>query len=189
MPKPIQPWQRLRRGFNLMAAFDTAFDRVFTNEGGFTDDPEDRGNWTSGVVGQGELKGTKFGISAMTYPALDIRNLTKQEAKDIYRVDWWWALDMDNFRPAMAYQMFDAAINHGMRRATKILQRAVGAKPDGLIGPKTMGRVSGTDINDLLFAFLAERLEFMTRVGTWDNYGKGWARRIAHNLKLAAKDN
>ena len=172
-----------------MTTFDTAFDRVFTNEGGFTEDRDDRGNWTSGIVGQGELKGTKFGISAMTYPALDIRNLTKAEAKDIYRVDWWWALDMDKFRPAMSYQMFDAALNHGMRSASKMLQRAVGVTADGVIGPQTRGTVSTTDLDDVLLTFLAERLEFMTHIRTWGKYSKGWARRIAHNLKLAAQDN
>ena len=169
--------------------FDKAFDRVFTNEGGFQIDPADRGNWTSGIVGQGELKGTKYGLSAMTYPNLDIKNLTLAQAKAIYKRDWWDKLGMEKFRPAMSYQMFDAAINHGMHNATKILQYAVGAKADGAIGPKTRSAAASMELNDLLMCFLAERLVFMTDVRTWDRYGKGWARRIAHNLKLASNDN
>ena len=55
--------------------FDKAFDRLIGHEGEFTNDPKDRGNWTTGVIGRGQLKGTKFGISAMTYPHLDIINL------------------------------------------------------------------------------------------------------------------
>ena len=68
--------------------FNKVFDRVIGHEGGFQADPKDRGNWTSGVVGQGELKGTKFGLAAMTYPHLDIKNLTVDQAKAIYFEDW-----------------------------------------------------------------------------------------------------
>lgn len=172
-----------------MTMFDKAFDRVFTNEGGFQDDPQDRGNWTSGIVGVGELKGTKFGLAAMTYPTLDIRNLTLEQAKVIYKRDWWDKLGMEQFRPAMQYQMFDAAINHGIYNATRILQYAIGTKSDGIIGPKTRAAASNMELNDLLMCFLAERLVFMTDIRTWDRYGKGWARRIAHNLQLASRDN
>lgn len=172
-----------------MTMFDKAFERVFTNEGGFQDDPKDRGNWTSGKVGVGELKGTKFGLAAMTYPQLDIKNLTLSQAKEIYKRDWWDKLGMERFRSAMQYQMFDAAINHGMHNATKILQYAVSAKADGIIGPKTRAAAASMELNDLLMCFLAERLVFMTDIRTWEHYGKGWARRIAHNLKLASKDN
>ena len=169
--------------------FEVAFYRVFTNEGGFQIDPNDRGNWTSGIVGVGLLKGTKFGLAAMTYPNLDIKNLTLEQAKAIYKRDWWDKLGMDRFHKALSYQLFDAAINHGMDAATRILQRAVGAHADGAIGPKTQAAVAKTELNDLLMNFLAERLEFMTGITTWKNYGKGWARRIAHNLKIATIDN
>ena len=169
--------------------FDLAFDRIFINEGGFQNDPNDRGNWTSGVVGKGELKGTKCGLAAMTYPDLDIPNLTRSQIKEIYKRDWWEALGMNQFRPAMSYQMFDSALHHGMFNTTIMLQRAAGVNPDGVIGPKTRAAVAAKDLNDLLMLFLAARLEFMTDIHTWDHYGKGWARRIAHNLKLAAEDN
>ena len=125
----------------------------------------------------------------MTYPELDIPNLTLEEAKAVYKRDWWDKLGMDKFRPAMSYQMFDAAINHGMHNATEMVQRAAGAKDDGIIGPKTRAAVAAMDLNDLLMRFLAERLEFMTVISTWPRFGKGWARRIAHNLKIASQDN
>lgn len=169
--------------------FDRSFERVFTHEGRFQKNPTDRGNWTSGKVGRGTLKGTKFGISAMTYPHLDIINLTMQEAKSIYRRDWWEKLKMETFPISFRYQLFDAAINHGMGNATKMLQRATAQKADGFIGAQTQDAVRRTDKNDLLFLFLAERLEFMTHISTWHIYGKGWARRIALNLKFASYDN
>ena len=65
--------------------FDQAFERLIGHEGNFTNDKDDRGNWTTGIIGKGQLKGTKYGISAMTYPQLDIKNLTLDQAKQIYK--------------------------------------------------------------------------------------------------------
>ena len=172
-----------------MDNFEKSFDRVFGHEGGFQNDPADRGNWTTGKIGQGELKGTKFGISAMSYPHLNIERLTLEEAKAIYRRDYWDAMRMDRFSRAMQYQLFDASINHGMYNARRILQRALGVKDDGIVGPITMRAIESMSNDDLLFRFLAERLQFITKVGTWGTYGKGWTLRIAQNLRYAAGDN
>lgn len=172
-----------------MTRFETAFDRVIGNEGAFQNDYADRGNWTSGEVGVGELKGTKFGLSAMTYPDLDMVNVTVEAAKDIYLHDWWNKLKLDLLPQSMQFQFFDAAINHGVYNASRIMQWAIGVKADGIVGRRTRSALKKMDHNDLLMRFLSERLVFMTDVKTWKRYGKGWARRIAHNLKLASEDN
>lgn len=172
-----------------MSSFDTAFDRVIGNEGAFQDDYADRGNWTSGEVGVGELKGTKFGLAAMTYPDLDMINITVEMAKHVYKIDWWDKLKLDLMPPSMQFQFFDAAINHGVYNASRIVQWAIKVKADGIVGRKTRAALLKLDHNDLLMQFLAERLVFMTGVKTWNRYGKGWARRIAHNLVIASEDN
>lgn len=172
----------------MNAEFEKVFDRVIGHEGRFQNNPGDRGNWTGGAVRKGVLKGTKFGISAMTYPDLDIENLTVDQAKAIYYRDWWVKLEMELFKAALSYQMFDAAINHGMVNASKMLQRAVRVTDDGIIGPVTRSSVVRMPLDDILMRFLSERLEFMTYIGTWDTFGKGWARRIALNLRYAAED-
>lgn len=168
--------------------FYQAFLRIIGHEGKLSLDKGDRGNWTSGIVGEGELKGTKYGISAMSYPHLDIRNLTLAQAKDIYYEDFWLRLKGDAFHPALTYQLFDTAVNSGPGNAIRILQRAVGVADDGRIGPITIDNVKVRSVNDVLKLFLAERLLFMTTISTWNLYGKGWARRIAENLKYAAGD-
>lgn len=169
--------------------FDTVFDRVVMHEGGYQCDPADRGNWTGGRVGQGELKGTNRGISAMTYPHLDIKHLTDEQIKAIYFEDWWQALGMDRFRPAMQYQLFDAAVQHGWSRAVRMLQRAGGAKADGIIGPNTLKAINALDINDLVMRFVSYRVRFYTKISTFNKYGRGWMRRIAECLMLATLDN
>jgi lysozyme family protein len=169
--------------------FDTVFKRCISSEGGFTLNPNDSGNWTSGKIGVGVLNGTKFGIAANTYPDLDIKNLTIEQAKEIYYNDWWIKLGISKFSSAMQFQMFDAAFNHGMHNASKIYQRAVGAKDDGLIGEKTMSKASEISQDDKLLRFLAFRLKFYASLKSFDSFGRGWSIRVADNLLYASEDN
>lgn len=170
-------------------SFETAFKRSMGSEGAYKADRSDRGDWTSGIIGKGELKGTKYGISAMSYPDLDIKNLTLEDAKAIYKRDWWDKLKLEDYSAAMSYQLFDTAINSGWHNAAEILQRAIGVKDDGVIGKVTMAKLATLDNNDVLMLFLAERLELMANISTWGIYGRGWARRIAQNLRYATMDN
>ena len=169
--------------------FDICFERVVLHEGAYQCNPGDRGNWTSGKVGFGELKGTNYGISAMTYPYLDIESLTVEQVKAIFFEDWWLALGLERFRPAMQYQLFDAAVQHGFARAARLLQRSVGVKADGVVGSKTLAAVKATPLNDLLMRFIAQRIDFYTRISTFSDYGRGWMRRMSQVLQLAADDH
>lgn len=169
--------------------FDTAFERVIGHEGKFQNNPKDRGNWTTGVVGKGELKGTKFGISAMSYPHLDIRNLTVEQAKVIYKRDFWDRAKADQYDGAIAYQLFDMAINHGNGNAIRMLQRAADVADDGQVGPLTIAAINAMDLNDVLMRLNAQRIRFMTKLSTWAEFGAGWANRVAGNLEYGAVDN
>lgn len=168
--------------------FDLAFERLIGHEGNFTDDPKDRGNWTSGRVGVGELKGTKFGISAMTYPHLDIRGLTLDDARHIYLRDFWIRAGADQYDGAIGYQVFDAAVNHGIGNAVRMLQRAVKVADDGDVGPLTLKAVQGMSVTDVLMRFNAQRIRFYTKLSTWLDYGRGWMNRVAGNLDYGADD-
>lgn len=170
-------------------AIANAFERIVASEGGLSMDPQDRGNWTSGVVGQGELKGTKYGVSAMAYPFLNIATLTKDAAQYYFEKDYWDKVQADHFHPAIAFQLVDASYNHGRGNAIRMLQRAVDVADDGIIGPLTLDSVNGEDTDDVLHLFNAERLVFYTKISTFNRYGKGWVRRVAENMKWAADDN
>lgn len=172
-----------------MSSFETTFNRTIGHEGKFQANPKDRGNWTSGKEGVGELKGTKWGLAAMTYPDLDIANITLEQAKEIYYNDWWLKLKMERWPNVMKYQMFDAAFNHGTGRANQFIQFAVHVKDDGIIGPKTIAAVNMTDHNDIVMRFLAKRLRYFTEVKAWKEFSKGWTLRVAQCLEYAAEDN
>lgn len=169
--------------------FPMLIDRLLSHEGGYSSDRADPGNWTGGSVGVGQLKGTKFGIAANTYPMLDIKALTRTQAIAIYRRDFWDRARCGQLPVAVGFQLLDGAVNSGIAQATRWLQRAAGVADDGLIGPQSLAAIRRTDPNDLVLRFNAERLDFMTRLRNWGRHGKGWARRIAANLRYAAIDN
>ncbi|MDQ2066733.1 glycosyl hydrolase 108 family protein [Xinfangfangia sp. CPCC 101601] len=161
----------------MRSNFEKSFELVVGHEGGFTNDRRDRGNWTTGKIGVGELKGTKFGISAMSYPHLDIKNITLDQAKAIYAKDFWGKAGCDQLAIGLDYIVFDAAVNHGVSRAVKLLQAAAGAGQDGILGPKTLAAVAKKDLTKLVKEFSVQRLMFWANISTFETYGLGWFRR------------
>lgn len=156
--------------------FDEAFERLIAHEGGYVNDPRDPG---------GE---TNWGISKRSYPNLDIKALTREQAKSIYKRDYWDRAGANQYDPELGFAVFDAAVNSGIGNAVRFLQRAVGVADDGNIGPITVAAVKSRSTAKVLLGFYGERLEFMTKLSVWDRFGKGWARRIADNLRFAARE-
>ena len=128
------------------------------------------------------------GIAKRSYPTLDIKNLTRQAAIDIYRRDFWERVKGDKLPPAVSFQALDAAVNHGIGNSVRWLQRAAGVADDGVIGPATLAAVARKEPGDMVMLFNAERIEFYTKLTTWDSFGRGWARRVAGNLRYGAAD-
>jgi hypothetical protein len=135
-------------------------------EGGFSLDPEDHGNWTGGRKGVGELRGTNFGISAASYPDLDIRNLTQEQADAIYRRDYWLPSGADHLPWPANLLVMDTAILHGVGAATRWLAE-VGTDP---------------------LAIAAKRLRVYTHADNWQHFGAGWVNRVAALLEASANN-
>lgn len=150
--------------------FDRAFEIIIGHEGGYVNDPRDPG---------GE---TKYGISKKAYPAFDIYNLTLNQAKMLYKRDYWDAVDAESIPGVARLMVFDCAVNCGVTTAKKLLQRAVGVKDDGVIGPKTRAAISNTP--DIEQRFAGYWLQYYTDLKGFDTYGKGWVRRVANDLRI-----
>lgn len=153
--------------------FDEAFEKLLGHEGGYVDNRADPG---------GE---TKFGISKRAYPAEDIRNLTLDRAKLLYFRDYWGPAGCDALPPAMRLQVFDMAVNSGVRAAIRALQKAAGENVDGVLGPLTLLAVQSMPAPRLVARFNGARLALMADATQWPSFGRGWARRIAANLAEA----
>lgn len=157
--------------------FDTAFERSMGHEGGYTSGAGDPG---------GE---TNWGISKRSYPHLDIAHLTREGAKAIYLSDFWTRLHADRLPDGVVYQLFDFAINSGIETAVRYLQRALRVADDGYWGPVSQAAADRTSESDMIMDLCAERLDYMTRLSNWSVAGRGWARRIAQDLRYGTLDS
>jgi lysozyme family protein len=153
------------------------FDQAFALVVGFSTDQNDPGNWTSGKVGIGEFKGTKYGISAASYPHLDIPNLTPDEAKAIYGSDYWAAACCDQMPWPLALFVFDCAVNQGVGAAKMTLQQSLGVKVDGVIGPVTVAAAQNADVEHVAL-FMASRGIRYTHSPIFPGNGLGWFKRL-----------
>lgn len=161
-----------------MDFFETvAFPWVVGEEGGLSMDPRDRGNWTGGHPGVGTLKGTKYGVSAMEYPNLDIANLTLGQAHDIAQSKYWRPAGCDQLPTAVALCVFDFAYNAGVHESVKILQRALGLTEDGAFGPHTQAAATAEDPRYVVSKFTAARNDAYMQMHGWNVYGQGWRDR------------
>lgn len=154
-----------------MTAFDSSFTTLIGSEGGYVNNPADPG---------GE---TNWGISKRSYPTVDIAALSQDDAKAIYKRDFWDRAQCDRLPLGIAFDVFDTAVNSGIGQAIRFLQRAVGVADDGVVGPMTLAAISRVEPEAVQARFNGQRLDFMTRLTTWPVFGAGWARRIAKNLQ------
>jgi lysozyme family protein len=150
--------------------FDSAFKMVIGHEGGYSFDRRDPG---------GE---TKYGISKRAFPFLDIKNLTLEHAKEIYRQDYWNRLKLDQMPECIRFDLFDAAVSSGVRGAAIMLQKACEVIPDGTIGPQTIQAANSMDPEQLDKRLSGQRLLFLTDLKTFPTYGRGWVKRVATNM-------
>lgn len=153
--------------------FDDSFVALIGNEGGYTRGVGDPG---------GE---TKFGISKRSYPMEDIKALTLARAKAIYLHDYWGAAGCDALPERIKFDVFDEAVNSSPPQAIKTLQQAVGETQDGSLGPRTLLACQTMPPERLIGRFNACRLLFLSDQHTWPTFGRGWAKRIAHNILSA----
>ena len=158
-------------------SWDDAFAYVVGEEGVLSMDPRDRGNWTSGIVGQGALKGTKYGISAMSFPNEDIANLTLERAKQLAKPGWWDVLRGDEWPDQLAVGLFDSSYNQGPGVAIKLMQKALGLNPDGVVGGVTLATARTADVAHVAKAFTVARIVRYSQATQWLDDCHGWTDR------------
>lgn len=187
----------------MNTAFLNAFKNVIGVEGKYQCDPDDSGNWTGGKVGEGILKGTKYGISASSFPNIDIKNLTLEDAKALYYLHWWHEMKLDEVSdPLIAEEIFDTGVNCGVKVSAIIVQKSLaflGEKVfwdskniDGIIGPVTLDKINKWCIKDRIslhkalngyqFQIYSSIVEsaIKSEKDKREKYGRGWLKRIQY---------
>ena len=155
--------------------FDTAFHHLLGHEGGYSNHEADPGGETMWGV-------TKVVARAHGYEGL-MKDLPVATAKEIYRKSYWDSVQAEKLPPLIRYAVFDAGVNSGPVTAIRWLQQAVGATPDGTLGPKTLAAINEVNPEGILRRMLAKRLTAMTSMSGWPSFSRGWARRVATLLE------
>lgn len=155
-----------------MANFSEAIAKTITKEGGdkYTEIENDAGG------------ATKFGISKRSYPHLDIRNITEQQAHEIYKRDYWDRVSGDQINSQIvAETVLDAIVHMGVKTASRMVQLAINVAPDGVIGPKTIAKLNATDANTFkaifTLAVIARYARICNQDRTQTKFLLGWLNR------------
>lgn len=165
--------------------FDKAFEYTMPFEGwdAYTNDPDDKGGATKYGITVRTLKAIRFDVDGDgDVTENDVKSLTYSQAKDILKRKYWDVIQADSIESErIAIKLFDCAVNMGPARATRIAQEALndlryGLVVDGLMGPKTLSSLNGSD-EDVFFLFLVSRLEQFYVGLNQRKFLKGWLRR------------
>jgi lysozyme family protein len=158
--------------------FDAAFTALIGNEGGYSNDPRDPGGET--MWGVTARVARRYGYTGA------MKDLPLATAKDIAKAEYWTPAHCDELPEALRFDMLDLAYNSGVHEAIVLLQRATKAPivADGIFGPGTQAAIADADPEWLRRAFIATRLDFLTDLPNWAHDGRGWAKRIARNLRM-----
>lgn len=109
----------------------------------------------------------------------DVEELGLGEATEIYRKKYWNVICGDDIRfQAMAEMLFDQAVNRGPMKAIKILQKAINARVDGVMGPETMSLINAKDFTVTYFkALQLSYVDIVVNTPSQAVFLKGWLRR------------
>jgi len=151
-------------------SFDEIIEIVLEHEGGYVNDPDDPG---------GE---TNFGIAKRSHPDVDIANLTKEGAKEIYKSEYWDKNKVESLPEQLRHIYFDMCVNQGRGRAVRIMQRAAnakgaGLKVDGGMGPVTIEAMKGLEIDRVRAYRVKYYADLVTRKPDLEKFYFGWFRR------------
>jgi lysozyme family protein len=166
-----------------MRTSDDIIGRILRREGGYVDHPDDPGGCT------------KYGITRATLERWrgeevlcgDVQDLSRAEAREIYRRDYIEAPRFDEI-PDDGLQglVVDCGVNHGTDRATRWLQRALGLTEDGIVGPVTRDALRRTAPLPVYRAILAQRIRFYGAIVSNDpsqlDFLEGWLARATEFL-------
>jgi lysozyme family protein len=170
-----------------VASYERSLACLLAHEGGYTNQPDDPGGPTN------------FGITIADYrryakadaSAADMRAMSVEDAKRIYRERYWGAQRCDDLPAGVDYAVFDYGVNSGIGRSGKVLRRMLRLPDDSsAVTDAVIAACRAADARTLVVAICDERLRFLKSLKTWSEFGKGWGRRVdevkAVALQMAA---
>jgi lysozyme family protein len=155
--------------------FASSLAAVLLHEGGYVNDRLDPGGATNQGVTQRVYDDWRRsrGLAPRA-----VRSIQSNEVSAIYRKLYWDAVRGDDLPGGVDYFTFDFAVNSGVNRAIRYLQRSVGATEDGQLGPKTLAAVKAANAAEIVSEMAVSRQAFLEQLPTFGHFGIGWIRRV-----------
>ena len=148
-------------------------------EGGYSDHPSDRGGLTKWGISLRFLRSIGFDLNGDgVVDGVDVRGLTEEHVAQLYRGHFWQACSCGQLPAGLDLAVFDCAVNQGPGRAARILQKTLGVKVDGKIGPKTLKAANSVLETQNLRDFMARRAVHYSGLSNVVVFGLGWFRRL-----------
>ncbi|MEM9104426.1 MAG: glycosyl hydrolase 108 family protein [Pseudomonadota bacterium] len=162
------------------AAFMTCYPFIQKWEGGFVDHPQDPG----GATNMGITIDTLSSWRGRPVTVQDVRDLTPQEAQEIYFARYWTPLRCDEMPVSLALMTFNASVNSGPGRAARMLQQTLNQLQqnlavDGVVGPKTLAAATLVDQRSAVDRYAIIYEDFYRSLSTFGTFGKGWLNRLS----------
>lgn len=164
--------------------FEDALDRVLKHEGGYVNDPRDRG----GMTNLGVTRRAYEAYLGRTVSEQEMRALTPATVEPFYRDMYWTVAHCDELPSGADYELFDMAVNHGPARAIKLLQRSLDVTSDGVFGSQTRAAVKMHAKTDIINELALQRALFCLKITGDDPFDDGWAARIESVRDAALKN-
>ncbi len=168
--------------------FTRALEHVLKMEGGYTDDPVDPGGATNKGITIGVLAAwNKVALNERTRPGLvaELKAISDETVRTIYRERYWRLALCAELPRGLAFMHFDAAVNHGVTGAARLLQQAVRVDVDGEIGPLTKGAIMRLPVLEILQRYAELRRGKYRSLPHFWRFGRGWLRRVEETLSGA----
>lgn len=167
----------------MLSNWERSFNLVISHEGGFSDDPRDKGN----KLKDGRPGSTMLGCTQQNWENFigkkvthdEMRRLTKEDVKPLYKKNYWDAVMGDVLCAGLDYAAFDFAINAGPTASRKLIQKSLSINSDGVFGPMTLKAIKDSNGADLIEKFSKEKESHYRSLSDFNIYGKGWLKRVA----------
>lgn len=161
--------------------FDKSLALILKHEGLYIDHPQDPG----GATMKGITLATFTDFKGRAMSKEELRAISDADVRAIYKSRYWDAVRADELKPGVDLLAFDMAVNKGVGRAAKLMQRAAGVAEDGALGPKSMAAINALDAADFIAKVSEARRDFYKSLKTFPTFGKGWLRRVDETEKEA----
>ena len=171
----------------MIGNFEQCLTWLLKHEGGFVNDSRDPGGITNkGITAKVYEQWLSETVdSEPTVTEETMRNIPDNHVQAIYREEYWNRVAGDKLPAGLDWAVFDWAVNSGVGRSARTLQKIVGVTVDGGIGPMTLGAVGIHHTEKLITDLYSSRQAFYERLKTFEHFGKGWTRRNEETLEQA----